>query len=154
MSESLETHIIEILTKPLKEMGYDLYEVTFAPGKEASLNITVDRVEPISLEDIVEVSNAVSALLDEDDPIEGAYNLDVSSLGAEKPLAKENLPLYTGRYVNLKLSKAYKGLNEIEGTLLSVEGEILTLSYRDKTRTLQAEIPLSDISKARLAIKF
>ena len=155
MSNELESHIFVTLENPLKEKGYELVEVTYSPKKSGSeLSVVVDRVEPISLEDIVEVSNLVSAILDEDDPIEEAYNLDVSSLGAEKPLKLDSLKDYVGRYVNLTLKEAYKGYNEIEGTLEEIREEAILLSYRDKARTLKADIPLNNIARARLAIKF
>ena len=155
MSNELERRIFTFLESPLKEKGFDLVEVTLKNGKSGlELALVVDRVEPIDLNAIVEVSNFVSALLDEEDPIEGAYTLDVSSLGAEKPIALEALPNYLNRYVNLHLSHPYLGYNIVEGTLLKIEDGMVHLSYKEKTRTKVATFPLKDVDAARLAIEF
>ena len=149
-----EEKIKNLLQGPLAEIGYELVSVKISLGKESSLNVVVDRVEPISLDDIVFVSSLVSEILDKEDPIEGAYTLDVSSLGAEKPIAIDKLPLYKGSYVNLHLSHPYKGGNILEGTLLGVEDGEVTLQLRVKTKKVEARFPLADVDKARLAIRF
>ncbi len=143
----------KILEGPLNEKGYDLYELKFKPGKEASLEVVVDRKEPIGLDEIVDLSGFLSELLDKDDPISVPYTLDVSSAGAEKRIDLAKLQDYVGSYVHLHLSHPYKGENILEGTLEKVEEEV-TLSYRVKTRLVQATFPRQDIDKARLAIKF
>ena len=152
----IESHIIMILEEPLKEKGYDLIEVKLTQGgKEGStLSVIVDRVEPISLNDIVKVSELVSSVLDEDDSFNDPYVLDVSSLGAEKPIALEKLASYQGRYVNLHLTNPYQGENYVEGTLLKVDEETVELEYREKTKKKVAKLPRTDIDKARLAIEF
>ena len=82
------------------------------------------------------------------------YTLDVSSLGAEKPIDLEKLDKYQGKYVNLHLSHPYKGENIIEGDLKEVTSDYVVLTYRIKTRIVEAKIERKDIDKARLAIKF
>ena len=124
-----EEKIKNLLQGPLAEIGYELVSVKISQGKEKSLNVVVDRVEPISLDDIVFVSSLVSEILDKEDPIEGAYTLDVSSLGAEKPIALEKLHLYQGHYVSLHLSTPYKGENILEGTLSEID-EVLASQDR------------------------
>ncbi len=149
-----EKRIHDLLLAPIGAKGYDIASVALSGGKEKTLSIVLDRVEPISMEDIVEASNLISDLLDRADPIEGAYTLDVSSLGAEKPIALDKLSAYVGKYVNLHLSHPYKGENILEGTLLSLEGETLRLEVKAKARKIAAEIPVKDVDKARLAIEF
>ncbi len=150
-----ENKIASLLQQPLKEKGFDLYSVVYHNSSEGmKLEVVVDRVEPIGLEDIVSLSGFISDILDESDPIQGAYTLDVSSLGAEKPIALDKLPLYIGKYVNLHLSHPYKGENILEGTLEKIEEGNLTLSYRAKGKLVQATFPEKDVDKARLAIKF
>lgn len=151
----LENDILALLQDPLHQAGYQLSSLALTRAKEGSkLCVVVDRVAPISLEDIVRVSDLVSGLLDENDPIEEAYTLDVSSLGAEKPIPLPELPLYAGRYVNLHLSHPYKGENILQGTLTRIEGENLVLQIRDKARKKEIAFPLKDVDRARLAIEF
>ena len=149
-----ETRIFESLKPVLAELGYDLCEVRLSGGKDKTLSVVVDRVEPISLEDIVAVSEAVSAKLDETDPIPEAYTLDVSSLGAEKPISVERLPDYVGFYVNLHLSHPYQGENILEGTLLEASEDTVKLKIKAKQARKEISFPRKDVDKARLAIEF
>ncbi|MCR5078867.1 MAG: ribosome maturation factor RimP [Bacilli bacterium] len=152
----VESHIILILEEPLKNEGFDLIEAKYAVGGKdgSTLSVVVDRVDPISLNDIVKVSELVSKILDDDDSFDEPYVLDVSSLGAEKPIALEKLDLYVGRYVNLHLITPYQGENYVEGTLVSVNGGTVELEYREKTKKKVASLARKDIDKARLAIEF
>lgn len=147
--------INELLTAPLKEIGYELVAVTY--GKENGVNtlsVTVDRDEPISLNDIVLVSDLVSTILDKEDPIEDQYYLDVSSLGAEKPIDVSKLEKYVNSYVRIHLTNPYKGENYLEGDLVSVSEEVVILKIRIKSNSKNVELSRKDIDKARLAIKF
>ena len=149
-----EIPTIKTLIEPvLKKNGYALYDLKFTKGKEATLEIVVDRLEPIGLDDIVALSEAISLALDEADPIGEAYNLDVSSAGAEKTIALEALSSYVGHYVHLHLTHPVKGDNILEGTLLEV-GESTKLERKAKTRKIVESFPTSDIDSARLAIQF
>jgi ribosome maturation factor RimP len=148
-----ENKVRALLTEPLAKAGYDLAEVTLKPEQDGlTLHVIVDRVSPISLDDIVKVSDLVNPLLDKGDPISGPYILDVTSLGAEKPLKLERLQDYEGRYVHLHLSHPYKGANILEGTLVSV-GDDITLRLKEKTKTRDCTFPRKDVDKARLAIE-
>lgn len=148
-----ETKIYDCLLEPLKAMGYDLYEVRLSGGKNKTLSVTVDRVKPISLEDIVTVSEKVSEELDRLDPIKDPYTLDVSSLGAEKPIKLEALHEYVGQYVNIHLSHPFQGENILEGTLMDASEDTIHLKLRIKTAIKVIELPRGDVDKARLAIE-
>ena len=143
--------IKQLINNLLKEDNYQLYSLKF---RNSILEVVIDSNHSIGLNDIVEVSNKISTLLDTNDFTNSAYTLDVCSLGAEKPINIDKLNNYIGEYVALHLSNPYKGENDLEGTILEIKEEILILSYRVKTRSLKASIPLKDIQKARLAIKF
>lgn len=147
--------IKEGIKKKLEDISYSLYSIKSFNDKSGSvLEIIVDRDENIDLDDIVEVSNYLSEYLDEVITDDNPYTLDVSSLGAEKPVDLEKLDKYQGKYVNLHLSHPYKGENIIEGDLKEVTSDYVVLTYRIKTRIVEAKIERKDIDKARLAIKF
>ena len=103
---------------------------------------------------IVEVSNILSSYLDEIDDSDEVYLLDVSSLGAEKPLKIEELNKYVSRYVNVHIINPIEGNNIFEGELSEVNDDSITITYRIKTRVKKVVILLSNIYKIRLAIKF
>ena len=144
----------------LKTLGYSLYSIKYLRDnkKGNTLEIIVDRDESINLDDIVSVSDNLSSYLDEiiDDKDETSYTLDVSSLGAENTIDISKLDKYVGKYVNLHLSHPYKGENILEGTITSYDKESNTiiLTYKIKTRVINASLKISDIDRARLAIKF
>lgn len=152
---ALEETILKIIEKPIKDLGYN--EVSVQYVKEFGtqyLRVLVDKDDVITLEDIIKVNDLVSPLLDKEDIIQSKYVLDVTSFGAEKPIEVSKLEKYVSKYVNLHLSNPYKGENILEGDLVKVTKENVTLSIRIKSRSKEIEIPRDDIDKARLAIKF
>lgn len=152
---SIEESVYNLIEKPVKALGYTELEVKYVKkfGRQY-LRVLVDKDDVIDLEDIVKVNDVISPLLDEADLIQSEYVLDVTSFGAEKSIQVSNLEKYVGKYVNLHLSKPYKGLNNLEGDLDSVNEKEVTLIYKDKARVVKASLNREDIDKARLAIKF
>lgn len=143
------------IEKKVNELGYDLVSLTSRKEKgDLILSIVIDKVDPIDMNEIVSVSEKLSAFLDEVDNSETPYLLDISSLGAEKPLKVESLKEYVGRYVNVHVINAINGENIFEGDLLEVSDDSITVEYRIKTRVHKVVILLSNIYKIRLAIKF
>ena len=143
------------LEKKVNELGFDLVSINRKIEKgDVLISVVVDRVEPIDMNTIVKLSQDLSTYIDEIDDSDEKYFLDISSLGAEKPLKIENLKDYVGRYVNVHVTNAVEGNNIFEGDLLEVTEDSLTLSYRIKTRVKTVVILLSNIYKIRLAIKF
>ena len=140
-----------LIEKKVNELGYELVSLSFS---KETLSIVVDKEKEIDMEMIVEVTNALNSYLDELNPFEKAYTLDISSLGAEKPLKVEKLDAYVGKYVHVHLINPIKGENIYEGDLVNVNEDTISITYKNKTRSINLEIAKSNISKIRLAIKF
>ena len=140
-----------LIETKLNELGYELYSLSFS---KETLSIVVDKEEEIDMKMIVDLTNVINAYLDELNPFENAYTLDLSSLGAEKPLKIEKLDKYIGKYVHVHLVNPIKGENIYEGDLKNVNKDTITLVYKNKTRSIEVEINKANISKIRLAIKF
>ena len=153
---TLESSIKNLIEKPLKALGYSEIDVKFVREFGTNyLRVMLDKDdEVISLDEIMEANDVISPILDEADLIKSNYVLDVTTFGAEKPIEVSKLEKYVGKYVNIHLTNPYKGLNIIEGTLESVNSELVTISYKEKTRVIKCEVVRSTIDKARLAIKF
>ena len=145
----------KLIREKVESLGYELVSMTnkYEQG-EKILSIVVDRVEPIDMEAIVAISHSLNEYLDELNPFEDPYTLDISSLGAEKPLKIETLDKYVNSYVHVHLINPIAGENIYEGTLVSLDEEKITLFYKVKTRTKTVDINKANISKIRLAIKF
>ena len=143
------------LEKRINELGYDLVSLTSKKEKgDLVVSVVVDKVDPIDMNEIVSLSEKLSAYMDEIDNSETPYLLDISSLGAEKPLKVSDLKKYAGRYVNVHVNNAINGENIFEGDMVEVTDDSITVSYRIKTRVHKVVILLSNIYKIRLAIKF
>ena len=144
-----------LIESKVSSLGYDLISLTSKKeGGDLILSIVIDKVEPIDMNMIVEVTNVLSSYLDEIDSSNEAYMLDISSLGAEKPLKVEELSNYVGRYINVHVNNAIMGENIFEGTLKKVNPDNIELEIRIKTRVKLITIENSNIYKIRLAIKF
>ena len=148
------TEIVEELAAPLlAEDGLELVDIEFKKeGKNRFLRLFIDRIEGrVSLEDISRVSERLSKELDRVDPISGAYILEVSSPGAERPLKRErDFERAVGKHVHIKTYELVEGRKTFEGTLKDFTPERLTVEVDGKEVT----IPYSLVAKARLAILF
>lgn len=144
-----------LLESKLMELGYELYSLTylFKDGNNV-LTITIDRKDPISMSDIVGVTDIISPYMDEIDDSESPYMLEITSLGAEKPLKIGQLSDYVSSYVEVRLINPINGENIYLGTIKEVSDLELILEIRIKSRTKLINIAKSNISKIRLAIKF
>lgn len=145
----------KLIAEKVASYGYELISLknNYEQGQKV-LSIVIDRVEPIDMDAIVEISRVLNEYLDELNPFDNPYTLDISSLGAEKPLKIEKLGDYVNRYVNVHIINPIEGENIYEGTLVGLNEETITLSYKVKTRIKSVDIAKSNISKIRLAIKF
>jgi len=147
--------IKKIVNELLVSLGYSLYSFKYNEGKKSgTLEIIVDRDEDINIDDITDVSTKISDLLDAHEFNNVPYTLDISSLGIEKPIEVSKLDKYLNKYINVHLSNPYKGENTLEGYLVNVSDEFITIEYKVKTRTVVAVIKRDTVDKARLAIKF
>lgn len=144
-----------LLETKVQELGCELVELSSRREQgDLIVSLVVDRVEPIDMNAISELSQEISNYMDEIDKSDERYFLDISSLGAEKPLKVNELDKYVGRYINVHVQNAVAGENIFEGTLEEVNKEDIVVSYRVKTRVKKVVILLSNIYKIRLAIKF
>lgn len=150
----IEEKVKDLIKSKVEELGYDYLNVTFMKenGNDV-LRIVVDKDSPTSLDEIVKVNEAISPLIDQADLIKGRYMLDVTTLGAEKPLTKEKLPRYIDRYIAIHLINPYKGMNNMEGFLKEVNENEIQLEYREKQKKIIAKLELSNVDKIRLAVK-
>ena len=141
--------------KLLNEHGYELAKFDFSKmGHDNILSIEIDREQSISMDDIVEVSELISNLLDEIDKSTDAYMLDVSSSGIEKEIKTCDLKSKINEYVSIELNEPIKGVDLITGTIIDANDEEITVSYFLKGAPKKSVINIKNISIARKAIKF
>ncbi|MDD4184062.1 MAG: ribosome maturation factor RimP [Candidatus Izemoplasmatales bacterium] len=140
---------LKVKIKPvIEELGFALYDVEYAKeGKLEILRIIIDNANGISIDDCVLVSEKLSPLLDELDPIKGEYQLEVTSPGAERLLRNEaEVKDAVGKYIHLETYE-----QKLDGTLSAFDGETLTVRL---ARNKETKIDYIDVNVIRLAIKF
>ncbi|WP_284639105.1 ribosome maturation factor RimP [Paenibacillus silviterrae] len=144
---------VEALVRPfLEENEFELVDIEFVKeGGNWFLRVYVDKEGGIDIDDCGRVSEYLSARLDEKDPIEQAYFLEVSSPGAERPLKKvQDYHKAVGEHVFVTTYEPIDGLKEFEGKLASFDEETLVIEIGKKKHVL----PYNKIASARLAIVF
>ena len=141
--------------KLAEEMGLSIYDVEWI-ASEKTLRISLDiEGKLIDVDTCGQFSDRFSSVLDEKDLIEGNYFLEVCSPGAERNLrTHEEMENAIGSYVYCKLKDPKAGMDEVQGDLLEVNDDFITISYRDKTKTKTVSIDTDNIRLIRLAIKF
>jgi len=146
----------EAIMPAIENMELSLYDIEYVKeGNDNFLRVYVDREEGIDLETIVEASREISTILDELDPIESEYILEVSSPGAEKPLkTNDHFKDAVDEYVRIELVNPSNGLDAVEGYLVEFNENELVVEYLVKTAKKKIKIELDNVKKARLAIKF
>ncbi len=115
---------VETLILPkVNELGYSLWDVEYVKeGASYYLRITIDCANGVSIDDCEKVHRAIEPILDEKDPIEGAYYLEVSSPGIERVLRTEaHFIAMSGETVVLHLFTAVNGKKQFKGKLLGVD---------------------------------
>lgn len=148
----------ELLNPFLEENGLELYNIEFVKeAKEWFLRVYVDKLEGseeeyISTDDCELVSRYLSERLDESDPIEQNYYLEVSSPGMDRVLLKEkDFIRYAGKQVEVNLYQAIEGKKMLTGELVGIIDENLVIIDEKSNRK---EIPMNKVAKTKLAVIF
>ena len=139
-SKNIASQVAELLSPIIvDELGYILWDVEYVKeGSEYYLRITIDSEEGIYIEDCEKVHRAIDPILDEADPIENSYRLEVSSPGIERELrTEEHILSCIGWEVEAKLYAAVEGAKAHRGTIVSFADGILVLDTGAGTLKLE-----------------
>ncbi len=144
----LRNQLGELLGPVVAALGYELWEIEYAPRAGGGLlRLYIDADEGISLDDCERVSRAVSETLDESDPIPGHYTLEVSSPGLDRVLrTRAHFARFEGERVKLEMMRPVDGRKRFQGRLQAVGESEITLEMDGGTVSL----PIDDIHRARL----
>ena len=148
MANSAEK-VYEFIKDAVEAEGVRLWDVRFLKeGASWYLRVFIDKPEGISIDDCTNVSHAIDPIIDEADPIDVSYYLEVCSPGIERELTRSrHYEESLGKQVRLKLYRAYDGKKEITGTLENVTEENVTLVTEGNALTVERK----NISKANLS---
>ena len=130
MKKSIKETVRDAVSPIITELGYEIWDITYAKvGADYHLEITIDSPNGINIEDCEKVHRAIDPILDECDPIEGFYYLDVSSPGVERELRTEHhISHSVGEKVRAKLFTAKDGKRVVTGILTAFTDGKLTIT--------------------------
>ena len=147
------TDIVESFSKPIVEAhGCTLWDVEYVrEGSERFLRLYIDKEGGVDITDCEAISRAADPVLDEADPIQDPYTLEVSSAGADRPLKKpEHFEAFMGAEVDVKFYKAVNGQKNCTGILAGYEDGNVTLEMGGEIVTFDKK----EIAFVRLHVSF
>lgn len=151
--KNIAATVRELLTPTATAMGYELWDVEFVrEGARRVLRLTIDKPEGITIEDCEAYHRAVDPLLDEADPIDSAYYLEVSSPGVERELKYEShFAACVGEEIEIKLyGPDERGRKLLRGILAGLENGNILLD----TAEGRESVPLRNAGKVQTIFDF
>ncbi len=147
--KSVTETVTDLALPVVSALGLELWDVEFLKeGSDWVLRIFIDKQGGVFIDDCEAVSKAIDPLLDDADPIDKAYTLEVSSAGVERVLKRDtDFQRYIGSNVQIRLYKAEDGQKEHTGLLTAFDAQTLTL---DSIKVFERK----NISLARLKFIF
>jgi ribosome maturation factor RimP len=149
----LERRIEGIVSPAAEGLGYEVVRVMLAGGgRDGRLQIMAERRDgqAMTIDDCERLSRTVSAILDVEDPIVGAYTLEVSSPGIDRPLVRrKDWERWTGHVARVELVEPLDGRKRFKGVLLGLDGEDARLRLDDGA---EVRLPLARVARAKLVL--
>jgi len=132
-------------------MGYHLVRVVITTGRRPTLQVMAERTDdrPMTIDDCAEISHSLSVLLDVADPIDGAYMLEISSPGIDRPLVRpDDYDRFSGFEARIELARPLDGRKRFRGRLLGTSQGNVRLAMEGGV----VELPLDDVARAKLLL--
>ena len=149
---TLEAKLTAIVGPRLETMGFELVRVAVLGRERPTVQVMADRADGtlITVEDCEQISRYLSSVFDVEDPIPGAWNLEVSSAGIDRPLTRaKDWNRFAGHLAKVETLFPVGGRRRFSGIVLGADAESGKLRLDDGT---EAVVPLRDIRRARLIL--
>jgi len=149
---SLLVDFEKMFTPVVESMGFELVGVEFSSSDHhGHMRVYIDKEGGINLEDCTEVSHQLSAILDVEDPVQVAFDLEVSSPGLNRPLFKvADFAKFVGEKVKIKLAIPQNNRRNFKGVITAVEGDVIELDIDDE----RFKLSFNSVAKANLVFNF
>src|SRR5215470_15663907 len=147
----LAERIAKLITPAIEAMGFDLVRVQLSGSQRPTLQIMAEPVSgrAMSVDDCAEISRAISAVLDVEDPIAGAYSLEVSSPGIDRPLTRtKDYERFIGHEAKIETNAPVDGRKRFKGAIKAVDTKAVALEVEGT----DLRIPFAEIHKAKLVL--
>ncbi len=144
--------LYDLLVPVIEKMGFEVVRIMTIGVQKPTLQIMIERQDRKNLvvDDCAAVSRVVSDILDEKDPIEGEYSLEVSSPGLDRPLTKpENFSRFAGYEAKVETDEAVDGRKRFKGKIIGIDNDqVISFEMDDKVYN----IPFNAVAKAKLLL--
>ena len=144
--------VVPLIEPTIRDLGFDLVQVRMIGGSRRTLQVMaepVDQERTMTVEDCATISRAVSAVLDVADPIEGAYSLEVSSPGVDRPLVRSgDFERFSGFEAKVECEPPIQGRKRFKGLLRGLEGGDVVIEEAGS----RLSIPFASVKKAKLTL--
>jgi ribosome maturation factor RimP len=146
--QGIAKKVEELLRPTIEGLGYSIWDVEYAKiGSEWNLTVTIDRPEGIWISDCETVHRAIDPILDDADPIEDAYRLNVSSKGLEPELRTDaHILACIGEWVEARLFAQKDGKKSFVGYLSAYEDGVVVITDEDENELRLARQEISKLS--------
>lgn len=144
--------LADLIAPEVQALGFDLVRVKMYGGDDPTLQIMAERPETrqLTIDDCAAISRRLSDLLDEKDPIEEAYRLEVSSPGIDRPLTRlKDFSDWAGHEARVNALEPVNGRKQFKAKLAGVEGEEILL---DDPKTGPVRLDFSNLHSAKLVL--
>lgn len=151
---AIDRRLADIVGPAIEGMGYELVRIRLMGGKTRTLQIMADRPDGgINVEDCAQISTAVSAILDVEDPVEDNYILEVSSPGIDRPLTRlKDFEVWKGWEARIETSELIDGRRRFKGTLVGTEGEEVLIEIEEAGEPVTIGLRFDWLSDAKLML--
>lgn len=150
-SEGKAAAVERLIAPTIEAMGYDIVRVLLAGGERLRLQIMAERRSDggMNVDDCAQVSRAVAAILDVEDPIDSAYALEVSSPGIDRPLTRlADFDRFAGFDARVEMALPIDGRRRFIGRLVGTRDGDILLTVEDADFAL----PFADLQRAKLLL--
>ena len=132
---AIDQRLAGIITPVIEDLGFELVRVRLMSGKATSLQIMAERPEGgIEVDQCAEISTAIGATLDVEDPIIDEYTLEVSSPGIDRPLTRlKDFATFEGYEAKIETTELIDGRRRFKGQLAGVEGNDVLINIEEGT---------------------
>lgn len=132
---AIDQRLAAIISPVIEDMGFELVRVRLMSGKSTILQVMADKPDGgIEVDDCGQISVALSAVLDVEDPIVEEYALEVSSPGIDRPLTRlKDFAAFEGYEAKIETAELQGGRRRFKGELAGVEGDEVLINVEEGT---------------------
>jgi ribosome maturation factor RimP len=151
---AIDGRLAGIVGPVIEGLGFELVRLRLMGGNTKTLQIMADRPEGgIDVDDCGRISTAVSAVLDVEDPIEEAYNLEVSSPGIDRPLTRlKDFDIWQGHEARIETTEMIDGRKRFKGRLAGTEGDEVLVEIDEQGEEVTIGLKFDWLSDAKLVL--